>query len=167
VEHFERRTVHSGSVWTHLSKAKVRGRAAASKIRRRGAAALALCLAASSAHAAPSMTGTFFGKGQPDSKESMYLDHFLADGRLHSQFRDCIKGKAYDSTEDGTWSVSGTMLTIKIATHNGIAMPRTDVYRVVSVTGQGFKDVYIPLNFPFDEHRVADNYEMPSCQLVS
>ena len=113
------------------------------------------------------MTGTWFGYGQPDSKDSMYLDHFLANGQLHSQFRDCIKGKPYDSTEDGTWSVSGNILTIKIAQHNGIAMPRTDTYRLVSVTAQGFKDVYLPLNFPFDERRVEDSFKMPGCQLVS
>jgi len=138
----------------------------------RGFVGLVLCLAALSAlcslsWAAPSLTGTFFGKGQPDSKESMYLDHFLANGQLRSQFRDCIKGKPYDSTEDGTWSVSGNILTIKIARHNGIAQPRIDSYRLISVAAQGFKDVYIPLNFPFDEHRVEDTFEMPSCQLVS
>jgi len=128
---------------------------------------LLLFLAASSANAAPSLVGTWFGQGQPDSKESMYLDHFLADGRMHSQFRDCIKGKAYDSSEDGTWSVKGDLLTIKIERHNGSPAPRTDTYRLVSVTAQSFKDVYLPLNFPFDEHRVDDGFTMPSCQLVS
>ena len=128
---------------------------------------LLLCLMGSSAHAAPSLVGTWFGKGQPDSKESMYLDHFLANGQIHSQFRDCLDGKAYDSTEDGNWSVSGNIVTIKIALHNGMPAPRTDIYRLISVTAQGFKDVYIPLTFLFDEHRVEDSFTMPSCQLVS
>ena len=128
---------------------------------------LLFCLAASSASAAPSLAGAWFGYGQPDSKDSMYLDHFLAGGELHSQFRDCIKGKAYDSTEDGAWSVSGNILTIKIERHNGIPMPRTDTYRLVSVTAQGFKDIYVPLNFPFDERRVEDSFTMPKCDLVS
>jgi hypothetical protein len=119
------------------------------------------------ASAAPSLVGTWFGQGQPDSKESMYLDHFLADGRMHSQFRDCIKGKAYDSSEDGTWSVKGDLLTIKIERHNGTPAPRTDTYRLTSVTAQSFKDVYLPLNFPFDERRVDNGFTMPSCQLVS
>ncbi|SRR5258706_13143371 len=133
---------------------------------------LLLCLVASSAliapsWAAPSLVGTWFGYGQPDSKDSMYLDHFLVGGQLHSQFRDCIKGKPYDSTEDGTWSVSGNILTIKIARHNGVPMPRTDTYRLTSVTAQAFKDVYLPLNFPFDERRVDEGFTMPGCQLVS
>jgi hypothetical protein len=56
----------------------------------------------SSAAAAPSLVGIWFGQGQPDNKESMYLDHLLPNGHIHSRFRTCIKGKAYDSTEDGT-----------------------------------------------------------------
>jgi len=133
---------------------------------------LIFCLAASSAltiqaWAAPSLVGTWFGYGQPDSKDSMYLDHFLANGQLHSQFRDCIKGKAFNSTEEGTWSVKGDTLTIKIERHDGTPAPRTDTYRLTSVTAQRFKDVYIPLNFPFDEMRVEDEFKMPSCQLTS
>src|SRR5260221_11516677 len=104
-----------------------------------------LCLTPAWAEA--SLAGTWFGQGQPDGKESMYLDHFLPDGRMHSQFRDCVKGKALASTEDGTWSVTGAILTIRVARHNGIAMPRSDTYRLTSVTARAFKDVYLPLNF--------------------
>ena len=131
-------------------------------------AALLFCLTASAASAAPSLVGTWFGYGQPDSKDSMYLDHFLANGELHSQFRDCFKGVVLDdSTEDGTWSVKGDILTVKIERHNGKPAPRTDTYRLTSVTADRFKDVYVPLNFPFDEMRVADNFKMPGCELVS
>lgn len=131
-------------------------------------AALLFCLMASAASAAPSLVGTWFGYGQPDSKDSMYLDHFLANGELHSQFRDCFKGVVLDdSTEDGTWSVKGDILTVKIERHNGKPAPRTDTYRLTSVTADRFKDVYVPLNFPFDEMRVADNFKMPGCELVS
>ena len=129
--------------------------------------ALLFCLAASPVFAAPSLVGTWFGYGQPDSKDSMYLDHFLVGGRLQSQFRDCIKGKAFDSTEDGTWSVRGDILTVNVTRHDGMPAPRTDVYRLTSVTAKGFKDVYLPLNFPFDEHRVDEKFVMPDCQLVS
>ena len=97
----------------------------------------------------------------------MYLDHFLANGQIHSLFRDCIKGKAYDSTEDGTWSVAGDILTVRVARHDGMPAPRTDTYRLTAVTAREFKHIYLLLNFPFDEHRVDDNFAMPSCQLVS
>ncbi len=128
---------------------------------------LILCLAALPAQAEPNLAGTWFGQGQPEDKDSMYLDHFLANGELHSQFRDCRAGKAYDSSEDGRWSVAGNILTIKVMLHNGTPAPRTDVYRLDSVTAREFKDVYLPLNFPFDEHRVDDSFAMPGCQLVS
>jgi len=119
------------------------------------------------ASAAPSLVGTWFGQGQPEDKQSMYLDHFLANGELHSQFRDCRNGKTYDSTEDGTWSVKGDILTVKVAFHGGKPAPRTDVYRLTSVTPKEFKDIYLPLNFPFDERRVDEKFIMPACQLVS
>jgi hypothetical protein len=125
------------------------------------------CLAVSPARAEPSLAGIWFGQGQPDGKESMYLDHFLPGGQIHSQFRDCVKGKPVDSSEDGSWSVAGDMLTIRVAQHDGIPAPRTDTYRLTSVTARAFKDVYLPLNFPYDERRVDDKFEMPSCQLTS
>jgi hypothetical protein len=128
---------------------------------------LFLCLAASPAGAAPSLVGTWFGQGQPDSKQSMYLDHFLANGQIHSQFRDCIKGKAYDSAEDGTWSVAGDILTVRVTLHDGVPAPRTDYYRITSVTAKQLKHVYVLLNFPYDEHRVDDRFTLPSCELVS
>lgn len=130
-------------------------------------AALFLCLAALPAQAAPTLAGTWFGYGEPYDKEQMYLDHFLPNGEIHSQFRTCRKGKAFDSTEDGTWAVSGKTLTINIARHDGFPAPRQDVYRLDLVTPQRFKEVYLALNFPFDEHRVADDYKMPACELVS
>jgi hypothetical protein len=132
---------------------------------------LSLCLicglAALPASAAPNLAGIWFGQGQPGDKQSMYLDHFLPDGKIHSQFRDCRGGKAYDSTEDGAWSVKGNILTIQVARHSGVPAPRTDLYRLDSVTAKLFKDAYLPLNFPYEEHRVDETFTMPACQLVS
>ena len=64
--------------------------------------------------AAASLAGTWFGQGEPFDKTEMYLDHFLPDGEIHSQFRHCREGQARDSTEDGTWAVSGDILTINV-----------------------------------------------------
>ena len=126
-----------------------------------------LCLLVLPAFGAPSLAGTWFGYGEPFDKSEMYLDHFLPNGELHSQFRACHNGKATDSTEDGTWAVAGNILSIHMERHNGMPAPRVDVYRLDLVTAQRFKDVYLPLNFPFDERRVADDFQMPSCELVS
>jgi hypothetical protein len=131
-------------------------------------ASLALCLVASPVAAAPSLVGTWFGQGQPGDKASMYLDHFTADGRLHSKFRDCRNGKVADeSEEDGTWSISGNLLTIQVNFHNGALAPRTDVYTLDAATAKSFRITYLLLKFPYDERRVDDKFEMPSCQLVS
>ncbi|HET7086799.1 MAG TPA: hypothetical protein VFI23_18675 [Rhizomicrobium sp.] len=135
-------------------------------------AGLLFCLATlpgliAPAWAASPVTGTWFGQGQPGDKASMYLDHFTADGRMQSQFRDCRNGKPDDSTEEGTWSLSGNLLTIQVNFHNGALMPRTDVYTLDSATAKAIRITYIPLKFPYDEHRVDDKFEMPGCQLVS
>jgi len=119
------------------------------------------------AWAAPSLAGTWFGQGQPGDKQSMYLDQLTADGRIHSRFRDCRSGKAIDSTEDGTWSLSGNTLTIQVNFHNGQLMPRTDIYQLESASAKDFKITYLLINFPYDERRVDERFEMPSCQLTS
>lgn len=115
----------------------------------------------------PSLAGTWFGQGQPFDKRSMYLDRLTADGQIHSRFRDCREGKAIDSTEDGTWSLTGNTLSIQINFHNGQLMPRTDIYRLDAASAKDFKITYLLLNFPYDERRVDDRFEMPSCQLTS
>ena len=130
-------------------------------------AGLAFCLIALPAAAAPSLVGSWFGQGQPGDKASMYLDHLMADGKIHSRFRDCRNGKTYDSEEDGTWSISGNLLTIQVNFHDGALMPRTDVYTLDAASSKGFRITFIPLKFPYDERRVDDKFEMPSCQLVS
>jgi hypothetical protein len=130
-------------------------------------ACLACCLAAVPASAAPSLAGIWFGQGQPYDKQSMYIDRFMAGGKLRSEFRDCRNGKAEDSNEDGTWWVQGDILTVKVERRNGVAAPRTETYRLILVTPTRFKDLYLPLNFPFDEHRVDEKFVMPDCQLVS
>ena len=58
-------------------------------------------------------------------------------------------------------------LTILINFHNGLLMPRTDIYRLDAANVRDFKITYLPMNFPFDERRVDDKFEMPSCQLTS
>ena len=128
---------------------------------------LIFCLASLEAYAAPSLVGFWFGQGQPYDKRSMYIDHFMANGKYRSQFRDCLKDKAEDSHEDGTWSVKGDILTINVERHNGVAAPRSETYRLTLVTPTRFKDIYLPLNFPLEEPWVHEKFFMPDCQLVS
>ena len=130
-------------------------------------AGIGFCLLAAPACAAPSLTGNWFGQGQPDDKQSMYLDRLTADGQIHSRFRDCRDGKPKDSHEEGTWSLSGSTLIIQINFHDGVLMPRTNVYHLDSASAKDFRITYELLNFAYDERRVDDKFEMPSCELTS
>lgn len=134
---------------------------------RRLAICATFCLLTQAAMAAPQLAGTWFGQGQPGDKQSMYLDRLTADGQIHSRFRDCHGGKETNSSEDGTWSLSGSTLTIQINFHDGALMPRTDIYHLDSASAKDFKITYLLLNFPYDERRVDDKFDMPSCQLTS
>jgi hypothetical protein len=119
------------------------------------------------AAAAPSLVGTWFGTGQPYDKGGMYIDRMLANGEIHSKFRSCRNGKPEDGTEDGTWSVAGGILTISIISHDGQFAPRVDTYRIVSVTQDRYKEIFLRLNYPYDSRRVDAKFAMPSCEFVS
>ncbi len=113
------------------------------------------------------MAGNWFGTGQPDDRSAMYLDHMTADGRIHSDFRTCHKGKAVDETEDGNWAVADGILTITVLTHDGVFMPRIDTYKIVSFDGQLLREIYQRLNFAYQSKKVDAGFKMPPCDLTS
>ncbi len=129
--------------------------------------AFGLVLLASPATAALSLPGYWFGTSQPGDKSAMYIDHMLPNGEIHSRFRTCIKGKPEDDAEDGNWSLAGDILTVGVITHDGLFMPRTDVYRITAFTADSFSEVYLRLNFPYRSRRVDAKFQMPSCEMVS
>ncbi len=128
-------------------------------------AACLFLLAAAPAQAA-SLEGTWFGIGQTWDKGGMYIDHMEPGGRFHGEYRLCRNGKAIDSTQSGAWSLAGDIMVIAITTVDGHPSPRTDRYRMLAHDAQKQDYVYLPLNFPFHARRVADDYRMPSCELV-
>ena len=131
---------------------------------------LVACLAflcAAPAFAASYMEGTWFGQGQPDSKESMYVDRMQADGRWRGEYRTCVRGKAVDQVQMGRWSLKGDILSLQVDTVNGVLNPRTDDYKILAHSPKTQKYVSLPLNFPYTPQRVADDFKMPSCELVS
>ena len=75
-------------------------------------AASLLVLLASPAYAQSTMVGTWFGQGQPNSKESMYIDRMRPDGSWRGEYRTCIKGKSSDQIQEGRWSLSGDTLAV-------------------------------------------------------
>jgi hypothetical protein len=142
----------------------------------RRAALLFLLLATAPAAAAgpndrmPSswMIGRWFGTGQPNDKSEMWLAQAFADGRFHVQFRRCRQGKAFDTTNDGTWVLDGAKETISIDTVDGQKlMPRHDRYTILSHTNAKQTYRYEGTGFVYTSRKVAANFAMPRCDLTS
>lgn len=129
-------------------------------------ASLILTLA-SPASAASYMVGTWFGHGQPQEKEAMYIDRMRADGSWRGEYRTCIKGKPLDDVQEGHWTLQGDMLLLRVDTVNGKRAPRTDLYRMLAHTATTQKYLSMSLNFPYAPEREPDDFKMPSCQLIS
>jgi hypothetical protein len=128
---------------------------------------LVVLVSAAPASAASYMVGTWFGHGQPENKDSMYIDRMLADGRWRGEYRTCIKGKPIDQVQTGRWSLQGDMLSLQVDTVNGMAMPYTDAYRMLAHSAKTQKYLSLSRNYPYTPERVADDFQMPSCELIS
>ena len=129
--------------------------------------ACVVLLCATPALAASYMVGTWFGHGQPENKDSMYIDRMLADGRWRGEYRTCLKGEAFDEVQTGRWSLDGDILTLKVETVDGQLLPRTDAYKMLAHSATTQKYLSLSRNYPYTPDRVADDFRMPSCQLVS
>jgi len=66
----------------------------------------------------------------------------------------------------GRWSVAGDVLTLKVDTVDGAALPRTDTYKMLAHSPASQKYLSTAWNFPYTPQRVADDFQMPSCELV-
>ena len=126
-----------------------------------------LMLPRSANAAVPYVVGTWYGQGQPDDRDEMWLEHLLPNGGFDGLYRTCIKGKAQDLFQTGSWSLAGDMITIRIATIDGAPNPRTDLYRTLSRTGKKWTYRYLRLGFVYNAERVADNFQLYTCDAVS
>lgn len=113
------------------------------------------------------MIGTWFGHGQPNDKAAMYIDRMRPDGSWRGEYRTCMKGRAVDQVQTGHWSVEGDTLILKVDTVDGSALPRTDTYKMLAHSPTAQKYLSTAWNFPYSPQRVADDFKMPSCELVS
>jgi len=128
----------------------------------------AVLLSAAPASAQSYMVGTWFGHGQPESKDAMYIDRMLPDGRWRGEYRTCSKGKTIDDqVQTGRWSLQGDILRLTVETVNGRPMPRTDDYKMLAHSANTQKYVSLSWNYPYTPARVLDNFQMPSCGLTS
>ncbi|HET7086797.1 MAG TPA: hypothetical protein VFI23_18665 [Rhizomicrobium sp.] len=113
------------------------------------------------------MVGTWFGHGQPESRNAMYIDRMRSDGSWQGEYRTCAGGKPTDQVQTGHWSLAGDLLQLRVDTVNGQRMPRVDGYKMVAHDANSQKYVSLAWNFPYSPQRVADDFQMPSCELTS
>jgi hypothetical protein len=114
------------------------------------------------------MVGSWFGYGQPTNKSEMWLEVVSPDGKLHVRHRGCVQGKAFDQAQDGTWSIKGDIITLRIEKLNGQAVPpRTDVYRVLSHTQTRQTYRYEATGFVYNSRKVDGKFQLPPCDLAS
>ena len=129
---------------------------------------LILTLTTVPALAAPSyMIGTWFGTGQPNDRSSMYVDRMRPNGSWRGEYRTCVKGKAEDLVQQGSWSLNGDMETIQIQTVGGQFFPRTDYYAILAHDGKSQSYRYLATGFTYTSKRVDAKFQMPACDLVS
>lgn len=122
---------------------------------------------AAPAGAASYMVGTWFGHGQPEDNQSMYIDRMRPDGSWRGEYRTCIKGTPLDQVQEGHWSLQGDMLSLRVDTVNGMRAPRTDFYRMLAHTATSQKYMSLSYNYPYTPQREPDDFKMPSCELIS
>jgi len=120
---------------------------------------------ATPASAASYMVGTWFGHGQPEDKDSMYIDRMRADGSWRGEYRTCIKGKPLDETQEGHWTLQGDTLSLRVDTVNGVRLPRTDLYKMLAHTATTQKYLSLGWNYPYTPQREPDDFMMPSCPI--
>ncbi len=125
------------------------------------------CTTAVPAWAQNYMVGTWFGYGQPESKNAMYIDRMRADGSWRGEYRTCVKGKPNDWVQEGRWALKGDILTLGVETVNGFFLPRIDTYRMLAHDARSQKYLSQERNFPYTPNRVADSFKMPPCDLTS
>jgi hypothetical protein len=111
--------------------------------------------------------GRWFGSGQPGDKSQMWLETGTADGKFHVLHRACRQGKAFDSVQDGTWSLSGDTLTIHIQQADGEKLDRVDVYRILKHDTRTQSYRYEATGFVYNSRKVDAKFVMPPCDLVS
>jgi hypothetical protein len=138
-------------------------------------AACLVFLCAAPASAASYMEGTWFGQGQLNDPAGMYIDRMHPDGSWRGEYRTCIKGKPpLDQSKTGRWSMQGDLLILKVETVDGKKVETadgkdsyTDPYRMLAHSAKNQKYVSVMSNFVFTPQRMADDFQMPSCDLVS
>ena len=130
------------------------------------AVALLIATPALAAEHPATLTGHWFGQGEPHDKSEMWLAHTSANGDFAVQFRTCRKGKASDLFQKGKWWFQDGTETVQITQSGNQIMFNETPYKILSHDGKS-QTYSMPSGFVFRSRRVDAKFVMPPCDLVS
>jgi hypothetical protein len=128
---------------------------------------LCLLLAAPAAAAPFSPIGIWYGEGEPDDPDTMWLIQFTPDGNFTAQFRFCRGRRGADQYETGTWSFGAGIEDVVTRTVNGRARYDDNRYKLLSYDGRKQVYRYLRTGFVFTSVKVGGKFRMPQCGLTS
>ena len=132
-------------------------------MRRVALAVALLVLLPGAAPPAASLTGIWYGKGQPDDPDIVFVDFFGANGSFIAEFRKYEGCRiVWQQVESGTWTMRGEIQVVRKTSVNGEAIDVEEHYRVESVTPTELRTRHIPTGYAFLERRIA-RFEFPNC----
>ena len=124
---------------------------------------LVLVLMRAAAPAPAAVTGIWYGKGQPDDPDIVFIDFFGANGSFIAEFRKydgCTI--TWRQIESGTWTMRGDIQVVRKTSVNGEAVDVEEQYRVEAVTATEIRTRHIPTGYLFIEKRMP-RFEFPNC----
>lgn len=130
------------------------------------AAATAFVLFPAAANA-ESIVGNWYGEGQPNDPNYVWIAHFYPGGNYVAQFRVCHGNAGADDIDKGVWTYAGGINDVVTLEANGHPMYSDDRYDTVSLDAKKFVYKHEATGFVFTARRVDDKFELPSCAAMS
>ncbi|HET7086798.1 MAG TPA: hypothetical protein VFI23_18670 [Rhizomicrobium sp.] len=134
------------------------------------ALALSILIAAPAPQHPSFLAGSWFGQGEPHDRSEMWLAHAAPNGDFAVQFRACRKSQngyqASDLIQKGKWWFQDGTEMVQITWSNGQVMFDETPYKILFHDGN-HQTYSMPSGFVFKSSRVAADFQMPACDLVS
>ena len=122
-----------------------------------------LFVCAAPSYAADSLVGIWYGKGQPDDPNVIFLDDFHADGTYVSEFRRYDGCKViWDDVEKGNWTLKDKQVDMITTDINGFAVYYDTLYTLESLSATEQRTLHLETGYLFIETRVK-KFTFPDC----
>ncbi len=113
------------------------------------------------------IVGTWYGEGQPDDPNYMWMAHYDAGGKYEAHFRICRGTATEEIVNKGVWTYSGAIDDVVTLEADGHAMYHDDRYDTLSLDKNKYVYRHEATGFVFTARRVADDFKLPTCAAVS